>query len=93
MGDEKPAYQTTSDPFQKIDFGSNILLISGSAYGQILDRASRSVKKLSERIALVVTCRFLTVLAQCVGVPVSQFPFYKIKSTHENDQCLARSKD
>ena len=35
-----------------IAIGSNYLLTSLSAYGQILDRASRSVKKLSERIAL-----------------------------------------
>lgn len=92
MGDENPGYQTTSDLFQKIDFGFHGLLTSLSAYGQILDRASRSVKKLSERIALVVTCRFLTVLAQCVGVPVSPFPLSK-KSIHEKDQCLAPSKD
>lgn len=35
-----------------IAIGSNYLLASPLAYGQILDRASRSVKKRSERIAL-----------------------------------------
>lgn len=64
----------TSDLILKIDFEFTGLLVSRSAYGQTLDRASRSVKKLSERIALMVTCRFLTVLAECVGVPVSPFP-------------------
>jgi hypothetical protein len=50
------------------------MVSSVPAYGQILDRVSRSVKILSVRIALWTIVAFWLSFRKCVRVPISRLP-------------------